>query len=729
MAKLRPRARIIRTIGDQLISGPEAAVIELVKNAYDADAESVLISFLPPTTGGNDGCIQICDDGHGMTHEDLLNRWFEPATDEKRRRKTSPNGRQLLGAKGIGRFAASRLGLTTKLRTWAASDDGVEMSSIEVNWEEFNADTFLDAIEIPTHHEKLPTRNSRPGTEISISRLRDTWTKPRFERLIRELRRVASPAPDDGNGFSIRLDLTNLSEENAGFDGHKLLLEQNFSLSADSNAAEDPTLIVPYRINDHADYCLKGSFDSQGNFSGTFVNHRADGESQPLQLQAPPMMDGIEACGPIDLHLNVYDREHAAVEALFERMGLRFSDIGIRAARRIISENSGISIFRSGFRIRPYGDSDNDWLELESQRVQNPSRKLGLSQVSGVVSVASEEGSGLIERSSREGLEHNGSFLRLKQLMREVLTHVEERRLAFRERTGLSRRASGDVETTRTLATLPTVRRVAEQAPSSFRPSLDAAIEKDSSALSKSLEEIDAYQTLLQSRAALGLVVAQVIHEARRILNPLSTASRALNTDAHHLLENSKMGDVVRRHLPQHLETITSCSKQLSELVKRLDPISGRRRGNPKEFSVLHTIKGSVAFFADSIQSQRIKVHLPDHDADVFGFPEDLQSALMNLLENAIHWIGTQESDERSIRFTLHESRSSVQLKVTNSGPIIDPTYVPRLFQAGFSLKSSGTGLGLAIAREACRASKGELSYDEESRETSFIITLRKPDT
>src|SRR3546814_817309 len=79
--QFRPRARIIRTIGDQLISGPEAAVIELVKNSYDADASYVVIKFQPPLVEG-DGRIVVKDDGHGMTVDDIQEKWMR--SEERR---------------------------------------------------------------------------------------------------------------------------------------------------------------------------------------------------------------------------------------------------------------------------------------------------------------------------------------------------------------------------------------------------------------------------------------------------------------------------------------------------------------------------------------------------------------------------------------------------------------------------------------------------------------------
>ncbi|WP_347251128.1 ATP-binding protein, partial [Zoogloea sp.] len=110
----------MRTIGDQLISGPEAALIELVKNAYDADSPNVRITITPPSPGEHwhdHGKVIVEDRGHGMTADDLVTKWFEPATTDKLDRPSSPKGRTMLGAKGVGRFAAARLGDKLLLET------------------------------------------------------------------------------------------------------------------------------------------------------------------------------------------------------------------------------------------------------------------------------------------------------------------------------------------------------------------------------------------------------------------------------------------------------------------------------------------------------------------------------------------------------------------------------------------------------------------------------------
>src|SRR3954447_6328143 len=107
---LRPRARILRTFGDELISSPVVAVIELVKNAYDADATRVLVRFRPPIDTAGAAAVDVIDNGHGMSADTIEETWMEPATLYRKRAPRSPRfGRRVLGEKGIGRFATSRL--------------------------------------------------------------------------------------------------------------------------------------------------------------------------------------------------------------------------------------------------------------------------------------------------------------------------------------------------------------------------------------------------------------------------------------------------------------------------------------------------------------------------------------------------------------------------------------------------------------------------------------------
>ena len=119
--KIRPAGRHLLTIGRDLIQDNYAAIIELVKNAYDADSPDVEISF----QARNDlkgYIIEIKDHGHGMPLDTIINKWLVPSTGDKLNRKISPRGRIMQGRKGIGRYAASRSSsMASMLRTqWSS---------------------------------------------------------------------------------------------------------------------------------------------------------------------------------------------------------------------------------------------------------------------------------------------------------------------------------------------------------------------------------------------------------------------------------------------------------------------------------------------------------------------------------------------------------------------------------------------------------------------------------
>ena len=131
---LRPKARLLRTLGSDLISSDKVALIELVKNSYDADAGVVLIRFRGPLKAG-EGRIEVWDDGHGMDAATLQSSWLDIATDTKRRNPRSDGGRRVLGEKGIGRLAAARLGEEMLLTTRKQDSDEVKLL---IDWTDFD---------------------------------------------------------------------------------------------------------------------------------------------------------------------------------------------------------------------------------------------------------------------------------------------------------------------------------------------------------------------------------------------------------------------------------------------------------------------------------------------------------------------------------------------------------------------------------------------------------------
>jgi signal transduction histidine kinase len=725
MAKLRPRARIVRTIGDQLISGPEAALIELVKNAYDADSPAVHIAIEPgrESSATGAGRIIVSDRGHGMTANDLVDKWFEPATTDKVDRRISPGGRVMLGAKGVGRFATARLGRHLVLTCARLLPNGgaLEVSRVDVDWSAFERNRYLDEIDIGVDTRRGEA-GEPTGVHLDITGLRDTWSKKQLELLVRELRRLISPREARDSEFRIFLDLSAF-QESSGFDGQALVSGTLATLS-DEHSLADPQEIKPLSLDHVYHYTVRGEFDVHGSFSGTFINQRADSQPQQLALESPGLAEGETACGPVKIMLNIYDREGEAVVELFQKLGL--TAIGRMDAKKILDENIGVGIYREGFRIRPYGDAETDWLELERMRVQNPSRKLGLNQVWGMVDIASEDLSGLVERSSREGLEHNGQFHRLKRLIADLMAHVEAIRFEFRQMVGLSRKQTGDTGDVRDRASLQTTQRAVAALPPQYREKVERALRQDSTALKTAINELETYQQALSSRSVLGLVVSQVLHDGRRFLADIATRSKQLVDGAPRLMEDSAFGEHFRGSFEKGALSINHSAANLNKLFRALDPISGRRRGRPKALDVPEVLGRCLDLFKDAIKANRVEIEIrsPDNLPRAAGYEADLMAALLNIIDNAIHWLGTSAKDSRTLTVTATFSKKYVRLSVSNNGPAIDDKFASRLFTPGFTLKPEGSGIGLAIAREAMRASKGDVGYDDEADQTTFVIEL-----
>jgi signal transduction histidine kinase len=729
VAKLRPRARIVRTIGDQLISGPEAALIELVKNAYDADSPAARITFTPPGSlqeGRKPGEIVVSDTGHGMSANDITSKWFEPATTDKVERGTSPTGRRLLGAKGVGRFATARLGSALHLISCHKEPGKLrEVSEFKVNWQLFENSHYLDEVDIEISTRQIKETDPT-GVILKITHLRDPWTRGQLESLIRELRRLASPNEARERGFKIYLDLRGFTVEAHGFDGQSLVSGAFVEGADGTETGTDPTEIRPLFLGNVFHYRVEGLFDELGVFEGRFINKRADDQTIALAMGAQVLAAGEEPCGQFSVALNIYDREPDAIVELFRKMGL--TSIGRLDARKMLDENIGVGIYRAGFRIRPYGDAESDWLELERKRVQNPSHKLGLNQVWGTVNIADEYVSGLVERSSREGLEHNGQFERLKRLVADVMARAETLRVDFREMVGLSRKQEGDTEGIRGQASLQATTKAIAALPPRYREKVQKALKQESSALKNSLEELEAYQHKLAAQSSLGLVVSQVLHDGRRYLGDINTRAKGLSDGAPRLLEETPFGRNFRETFAKNAGSIHSSAGHLTKLFRALDPIASRKRGRPKSVDPMEVVDRCISLFKDSLDQTGVIVvsKVQDGAPKVTIYEADLMAALLNIIDNAIHWLGTSPSKPRELRIAMTYSKKWVRVVLSNNGPLIDPVLAKNLFKPGFTLKPEGSGLGLAIAREAMQASKGRVIYDPQPDETAFLIEMQR---
>jgi len=705
--KFRPSARLIRTIGDDIIKDVYAAVIELIKNAYDADANNVKLKFIDLANAEKSKII-IKDDGHGMNYETVVNNWMVPATGDKLTRRKSPAGRYMQGRKGIGRFATSILGNSLLMET--TEESGIT-TTVLIDWSIFSAEKYLDEIELLV---ESGSSGEKSGTKLIIEpgERASEWTEKEMELLTKELRKLVSPIIEKEN-FNIAIEFNKTGIEN--YDSIEMEIE-------------------PFPLLELFDYRLSGKIDEKGNVSLDYEN-QVEKNIPPEKINFHVNLDKGKLCGPLALDFRVFDREVKAIEDIIKR-GLKDPDtgkyLGKLETRKLLNELCGVGVYRNGFRIRPYGEPGYDWLLLDKERVQNPSLRIGSDQIAGFITITDEDISHLEEKSSREGLKENNYYTGLVEIANECLGGLEERRFDFRKKTGRGRKIVKLEQELNALFDFDTLKNSIkrELRKSNVAPpvlmNVESIIAKTEKRKSDTLEQIKDTVAMYQGQVTLGKIIMVIMHEGRKPLKYLKEQSPRIARWIKELQE--EYNTYLLEKIIDRLGDTKKEALLLIDLFNRLDPLAVRKRGKRKNINIYNVIKRSEELFRAELLGKKIAFKNEiNTDMTFFGWEQDLSIALTNLIENSLYWLAVLDNTkERRIIVSSQYDGELAIIDYRDNGPGIAKKYIEDclIFEPGFSTKPEGTGLGLAIAGETIERNMGVLRALYDSEGAYFRIEL-----
>ena len=689
--KIRPAGRHILTIGRDLIQDNYAAVVELVKNAYDADSPDVNIEFtaLPDHTGYT---ITISDHGHGMSREEVINKWMVPSTHDKVDKDKSPNGRIMQGRKGVGRYATSILGTDLLLETTISKG---EKTRVYVQWSDFEEAQYLDDVEIRIETAKVCEPS---GTRLTINGNDEhlaSWDEKQFNKLQYELKKLKSPVSTvlSDDEFPINLTVN-------GFPKTENIKEA----------------MAPFPIFELFDYKISGTVSASGASSLVYSSQKPRNTTEEKLSLKPVKPTG---CGELNIDIRVYDRDPMSIQALIKR-GLTHESgdyVGKAEARLLLNRSNGIGVYRNGFRIRPLGDADFDWLKLNEQRIQQPSLKIGSNQVIGYVQIESEEQSGLIEKSARDGLKENAVFDRLKEITRQVITELEKRRFSYRRKIGLSQPAIKVERELEQLFSFDELKRdiqITLSRTGSTKKTTDEIIELIGRAevdKNKVADNIRQTVATYQSQVTLGKIINVIIHEGRKLLNYLKSDIPNLQRCYESFL---KTGNSENLEEFMHIASgVRNSANIFNELFKKIDPLTAKKRSAKRALALKKVIQDTISIFEKEMKSHNISVEIKGPDEFRFSsWSQDIYAIFTNLIDNSLYWIREQGGTTRTITIDiLADGDSLIYIDYRDTGPGIDPEDIASeiIFEPEFTTKPGGTGLGLAIAGEAAGRNNLEL--------------------
>ena len=708
--KIRPAGRHILTIGRDLIQDNYAAVVELVKNAYDADSCDVHIQFTasPDRSGYS---IVISDNGHGMSREDVINKWMVPSTEDKLDREESPSGRTLQGSKGVGRYAASILGTDLLLET--VTPEG-KKTTVRLEWKAFEGAKYLDDVEILIETTEVAKLS---GTQLTINgdnKLLAEWDQERFNKLRFELKKLTSPMSSTLSDDKFRVTL---------------------SINGFPDVETVEETIEPYPLLKLFDYKISGIISAEGKGTLTYSSQKARNIAEE---QIAFDLGGHTSCGELDIDIRVYDREKEAIESLIKR---GFKDesgnyVQQLQARQILNANNGIGVYRNGFRIRPLGDAEFDWLRLNARRIQNPTRCIGNNQAIGYVQIEPYERSGLIEKSARDGLRENEAFDRLKEITTKVITELEWRRFAYRRKAGLSRSALKVERELERLFSFDELKRdirtqlTRTEIDKKTADEIIELISRDEENKNKVADTIRQAVAIYQGQATLGKIINIILHEGRKPLNYLKNDIPDLRYWYELFLKTNDS-----ENLEEFLLIaggVGNSAEIFVELFGRLDPLAAKKRAAKKSVLLKKSIQDTLTIFQKEMKSHNISAEITGPDDFKFSsWSQDIYAIFTNLIDNSLYWMVEKKTPIRQITIEiLTDGASLIYIDYRDTGPGIEPSLIESeiIFEPGSTTKPGGTGLGLAIAGESADRNGLELKAFESEKGAYFRLQPKMED-
>ncbi len=368
--QFRVSAELKNILGRDLITSPDIAILELVKNSYDAHASKVEITF-------DDDYLSIADNGKGMSKDDLINKWLFVAYSAKSDGTEDLSyrdkfKRHYAGAKGIGRMSCDRLAKKLILTTRSGEGDKTEV--LEVDWRIFekNKKKEFDTIDIP--HESLDTipifpAESSTGTILEFKGLHDSWSRGDIKRLRKSLEKMINPFSGTDDDFKIEIVAPKMKEED---DNTKSPYEKVNGVI--ENSIADVLKLKTTQIESH----LRNG-----------VIHTTLTDRGILMYEIEEQNNAFFLLDTASVSLFFLNR--AAKYNFTTQMGVEPVNYG------------NVFLFRNGFRILPFGESGDDSWGLNKRQQQGYNRFIGTRDLFGRVDVETDNPELIKEVSSRDG--------------------------------------------------------------------------------------------------------------------------------------------------------------------------------------------------------------------------------------------------------------------------------------------------------------------------------------
>ena len=664
--------RIIAHFGEDLIKNESIAILELVKNAYDADAKQCNVNFYSENEILKK--ITISDDGIGMNAEIIEKNWLVIGTDNKKPTKPTKMGRYPLGEKGIGRLGVHKLG--TKIHLISKTQESKEVE-LFIDWNELATAEQIDEFKVDIiENEKPKYFINKTGTCLIIENLKSQLDKRKIREIYRNLMSLNSPFSGNNDSFIVNIE----NNENLFKNLPKLEDIENAGLYFGSCVLK-ANKIVDFKYEFRPWSSLEKINGRQIDISNLLeeecklIGFKED-ENKKKQVKYDIDLNALQI-GEIKFDIIIFEKD----AAIFNLINAEKSSIN-----EYLKANGGIRVYRDNVRVYDYGEKDNDWLGIDLRRVHRVGGNVSNNIIFGSVRLNRNESFGLKEKTNREGFIENDSYAGFVDAINYVLSIFVKFRNEDKAR----------------LTTLYKTHKVAEPVLSDLNDVVEIVKKKvfdenDKDEILKYLYRIDTQyrevKEVLIKSANAGLNLSVVIHEIEKQVAAL--LGFATNGEKDEIIKVTKRLEQIVRGYTAMIRKSAIGEKYLADIVKiAID--NYQFRFSDHKIEVLGNYKDCT-----------LKAFLAEAEAI---------STLTNLLDNSVYWLSYAKKDNRKISvYITDEIKGYNSIIVSDNGPgfNIGTDVAVQPFITG-KPHSIGMGLGLHIANEMMKAMKGQLIFLDE---------------
>ncbi len=777
-------ADIVSRLGAELFTDSSQALLELVKNSYDADATEVRLEIDSADAGGA-GLLLLSDNGTGMTEKTIRESWlrlsFSAKREQKRAGKKTKRKRTPLGDKGLGRLGAQLLGASLEIRTRPQGEKLEHVVRFEFS--DFEAGRSLTDVPIAWEEVGDPPGDSWPfrakhGTIIRITGLRETSTWADPVEVERALSRLINPFEGiEAFDLSATVDGAEVELRHLSRNVRESAL-QRWDISYDEESVSFVGLIrLPwFQVKDkEQNALLHDSLRADGgerliaelhSRTSGISDFRISDASRPwlLELKRSVPIAQVASlprpdpdCGPFRMELDVVARDFDIAQAASLSVFSAAEDY-----RAWLEEQAGVRIYRDGFVVA----SGYDLLRLGAGFTKAGSfYSLRPANVLGYVAITAEGNPSLEETTDREGFRANPPFEQFDALLIYARDQIN-RVMTTAGRAGLSlakelqRESVGSVDPSpeglaEEAATVAEVavgaqaevesatlglgrmmdssatelskgdRKLLSQARTALR-SADSALENAkriapaAEGVARDFDDLQDNFQDLYETIGLGLAAEGVAHEITHIIQRLGERARLAGKE----LES---GDgSVGPNLSILVEEVDAAARSLRGQLRHLDPQLRRTRNRRRSVDLGDFVDELGAYHRPRLAESKIELRVTKRrPAEVWLSPGRLAQVLDNLILNSEYWVQRAIEEGRADGW-IELGVAGRQVTVSDSGAGVPDEMVDAVFQPYVSMKASGRGLGLFIARQLLGTDGGtlELAKSSDGRNAEFVIDL-----